>query len=76
MKSLRVVLLVILAFIYSSIFSTSILAQDNISVPRQLVHYPDTIVINGVIYTMDNKDLLSSDPGSVAEAIAIDMIGE
>ena len=46
-------------------------AQDILSVPKELVNYPDTIVINGTIYTMDNQELLSADPGSIVQAIAI-----
>ncbi len=46
-------------------------AQNNVSVPAELVSYPDTIVVNGKIVTMDNKSILSSDPGSIVEAMAI-----
>lgn len=46
-------------------------AQDILSVPKELVNYPDTIVINGTIYTMDNTELLSADPGSIVQAMAI-----
>jgi predicted amidohydrolase YtcJ len=70
MKSIQYVFIVILT-ICTAIFSSTSYAQDNISVPRELVHYPDTIVINGVIYTMDNKELLSDEPGSIVQAIAI-----
>lgn len=31
----------------------------------------DTIVTNGKIVTMDNKEILSSDPGTIVEAMAI-----
>lgn len=31
----------------------------------------DTIITNGKIVTMDNKDILSEDPGTIAEAMAI-----
>ena len=58
--------------LYLSLFIVPILpAQEVIYAPVDLVHYPDTIVTNGIVYTMDNKDLLSADPGSIVEAIAI-----
>jgi predicted amidohydrolase YtcJ len=41
------------------------------AIPDILVNYPDTIVTNGKIVTMDNKEILSSDPGRIVESIAI-----
>ena len=41
------------------------------AVPTELVSYPSTIVVNGEIYTMDNKSILSSDPGTIVRAMAI-----
>jgi len=46
-------------------------AQTTATVPSQLVSYPETIVVNGKIYTMDNKSVLSNDPGTVVEAMVI-----
>jgi predicted amidohydrolase YtcJ len=40
-------------------------------VPNKVLHYADTIVINGKIVSMDNKEMLSADPGSVYQAMAI-----
>ena len=47
-----------------------ILALTN-NVMSQEVLLADTIVTNGNIVTMDNKEILSSDPGSIIEAMAI-----
>ena len=41
------------------------------AVQGQEVLKADTIVMNGNIVTMDNKEMLSSDPGSIVEAMAI-----
>ncbi len=46
-------------------------AQNTATVPSELVSYPDTIVVNGKIVTMDNKSILSDNPGSIVEAMAI-----
>jgi predicted amidohydrolase YtcJ len=59
------------ALITTTFLVSNVGAQQMISVPSDLVHYPETIVTNGVIYTMDNQELLSSDPGSIVQSIAI-----
>jgi len=41
------------------------------TVPEKILHYADTIVINGKIVTMDNKEILSDDPGSIFQAMAL-----
>lgn len=64
-------------FLKSGIFSlctafwSGVLFAQTASVPAELISYPSTIVINGKIYTMDNKSILSSDPGTVVSAVAI-----
>ncbi len=45
-------------------------AQDTLTVPSKLVQYPDLVVHNGNIVTMDNLDPLGP-PGTVVEAMAI-----
>ena len=50
-----------------ALVSRPVLAQ---SVPQELVNYPDTILHNGKIATMDDKTR-SSDPGTMAQALAI-----
>ena len=45
-----------------------ILAQQP---PTLLVHYPDSIFMNGKIVTLDNHEM-NDDPGSIVEAVAID----
>ncbi len=45
-------------------------AQDTLTVPANLVQYPDLIVYNGKIVTMDNLDPLGP-AGTVVEAMAI-----
>ncbi len=44
-------------------FSHSVIAQEILKA--------DTIVVNGKIVTMDNHDMLSSDPGTIVDAMAI-----
>ena len=39
--------------------------------PEKVLHFADTIVVNGNIVSMDNKEMLSDDPGSVYQAMAI-----
>ena len=50
-----------------ALVSRPVLAQ---SVPQELVNYPDTILHNGKIATMDDKTN-SSNPGTMAQALAI-----
>lgn len=59
-----------IATILALLCGSPLLAQD-VSVPAELVSYPSTIVINGTIFTMDNKSILSADPGTVVNALAI-----
>ncbi len=40
-------------------------------IPDKVLHYADTIVVNGNIVSMDNKEMLSPDPGSIYQAMAI-----
>ena len=40
-------------------------------VPDKVLHYADTIVVNGNIVSMDHKEMLSPDPGSIYQAMAI-----
>ncbi|MGY8815572.1 MAG: amidohydrolase family protein [Gammaproteobacteria bacterium] len=55
-----------------TIFSFPLTAQERtITAPLRLVEYVDTIVINGNIVSMDNTEILSSDPGTITEAMAI-----
>lgn len=42
-----------------------------INAPLRLVNYVDTIVINGNIVSMDNHEILSADPGTITQAMAI-----
>ncbi|NIN34034.1 MAG: hypothetical protein GTO60_02535 [Gammaproteobacteria bacterium] len=42
-----------------------VLAQSPGQIPEKVLHYADTIVVNGNIVTMDNKEMLSTDPGSI-----------
>ncbi len=51
--------------------STSQSQEQTVTAPLRLVDYVDTVVINGNIVTMDNKSILSSNPGTIAEAMAI-----
>ena len=46
-------------------------AQGAGRVPEKILHYADTIVVNGNIVTMDNKEMLADDPGSIVQAMAI-----
>jgi cytosine/adenosine deaminase-related metal-dependent hydrolase len=43
----------------------------NIQAQKVEVLLADSIITNAKIYTMDNKDILSSDPGSIVQAMAI-----
>jgi len=52
---------------FLSFFVGQALAQ---TVPPELVSYPDTILHNGKIFTMDDKSS-STNPGTVVEALAI-----
>ena len=55
-----------------SVFTSSIAAQERtITAPLRLVEYVDTVVINGNIVTMDNTEILSPDPGTIAQAMAL-----
>ena len=54
-----------------AVFINGASAQNTATVPNELVSYPDTIVVNGKIVTMDNKSILSDDPGTIVEAMAI-----
>src|SRR5918992_4027393 len=40
------------------------------TVPPELIHYPDTILHNGKIATMDDKTR-SSNPGTIVQALAV-----
>ena len=53
-----------------SLFGTAMRAQQMVSVPPALVEYPDLIIYNGKIVTMDDASLNNS-PGRIAEAMAI-----
>ena len=46
-------------------------AVSTFTANAQEVLLADTIITNGKIYTMDNKEMLSSDPGTIVEAMAI-----
>ncbi|MGY8815445.1 MAG: amidohydrolase family protein [Gammaproteobacteria bacterium] len=46
-------------------------AQSSGNIPERVIHYADTIVINGNIVTMDNTEIMSADPGSIVQAMAI-----
>jgi len=59
-----------LSTIFAALFVFDGNAQTR-SVPTDLVVYPSTIVVNGNIVTMDNKEILSDDPGTIVEAIVI-----
>lgn len=52
---------------FLSFFASQALAQ---TVPPELVSYPDTILHNGKIVTMDDKTA-STNPGTVVQAVAI-----
>jgi predicted amidohydrolase YtcJ len=54
----------------ASVWSGLLFAQTA-SVPMELISYPSTIVVNGRIYTMDNKSMLSRNPGTIVSALAI-----
>jgi predicted amidohydrolase YtcJ len=61
-----------LGFLRNTIVLTGILATVIIgSVSAQEVLKADTIVTNGRIVTMDNKEILSPDPGNIVESMAI-----
>jgi len=67
LSNYRVLLLTaLLSFFYSFQISA-----QTISVPSELVTYPDTIVVNAKIVTMDNKEMLSSDPGRIVESMVL-----
>ena len=51
--------------------STSHSQEQTVTAPLRLVDYVDTVVINGHIVSMDNKSILSDNPGTIAEAMAI-----
>jgi predicted amidohydrolase YtcJ len=60
------------ALLVLTIFSTTLVAQERtITAPLRLVDYVDTVIINGNIVTMDNTEILSSDPGTIAQAMAL-----
>jgi predicted amidohydrolase YtcJ len=48
-----------------------LLAALSLKTHAQEVLLADTIITNAKIYTMDNKEMLSPDPGTVVEAMAI-----
>jgi predicted amidohydrolase YtcJ len=45
--------------------------ETMINAPLRLVNYVDTIVINGNIVSMDNHEILSANPGTITQAMAI-----
>ena len=54
-----------------SCFAVSVgVSQDQVTVPRAIVAYPDMVLYNGKIMTMDDISP-STSPGSVVEAIAL-----
>jgi len=71
MKYKNKIYLIVRSVVIATLCIGHSVAQQIISVPSELVHYPETIVTNGVIYTMDNKELLSSNPGSIVQSIVI-----
>jgi len=56
---------------FATVFAVPVFAQGPGPIPDLVLHYADTIVTNGRIVTMDNKDILSNNPGSIVEAMAI-----
>jgi len=62
--------IIVLSTMIATLFLFQLSAQT-IAVPNELVSYPETIVVNGNIVTMDNKDILSSDPGRIVEAMVL-----
>jgi hypothetical protein len=69
MNRFRIFQTITMSVLVSALLVPVISAQQNLTVPRELVNYPETIVTNGKIVTMDNKDILSSDPGRIVEAM-------
>lgn len=70
MKNMPVRRLKLFTLLLTSL-SPCIFAQQVVSVPQELVSYPETIVVNGKIVTMDNKEILSADPGSIVDSMAL-----
>ncbi|MGY8813654.1 MAG: amidohydrolase family protein [Gammaproteobacteria bacterium] len=51
--------------------ATQLFAQGSGQTPEKVLHYADSIVVNSNIVTMDNTEILSEDPGSIVQAMAI-----
>lgn len=69
MRSKRIILPVMLGLLTGITFiSQSLFAQSN--VPDLLVNYPDLIVHNGKIITVDDAEY-NSNPGTIAQAMAV-----
>ncbi len=64
---LKAAVLAVLTISYSHLT----FAQSAGNLPERVIHYADTIVVNGNIVTMDNTEMLSNDPGSIVQAMAI-----
>ena len=52
------------------LIAASVRGQQSVTVPTELVYYPDLIIYNGKIVTMDDASLNNS-PGRTFEAMAI-----
>ncbi len=61
----------ILSIIIFFVSSTVISQETMVNAPARLVEYVDTVVVNGNIVSMDNHDILSSNPGTITQAMAI-----
>jgi hypothetical protein len=69
MRSIRTLIPVLLSLVTGLTFiSQSLFAQTN--VPDLLVNYPDLIVHNGQIITVDDEEY-NSNPGTIAQAMAV-----
>ena len=70
-KALQTIYLSAACMLFAMLFGARVSAQGAGSVPEKILHYADTVVLNGKIVTTDNKAILSSNPGSIVEAMAI-----
>ena len=58
------------AMFFAVMLGVSLHAQQTLTVPQELVSYPDLIIYNGKIYTM-NEPTLSNNVGPVVQALAV-----
>src|SRR5512140_2905647 len=59
-----------MALLFVTVFAGALRAQQTVTVPAELVSYPDLIIYNGKIVTMDDATL-SNSIGHTGQALAV-----